>query len=630
MRKRTLHSLALCAAGTFLLLPSCVEVNDDYDLSGDIDMTINVGGDLTLPTSGTVKLKMKDILDLDEDGIIQAIGEDSVYYLEKGADKPTTFEFDLPTIDVEDPTLEPFELKFTVPSLDELLAHFSLPAAIEAVVKANKDNLAMLETLLGDEARIIRESPELPLDREFEMLKYDFSMPKEVTGLKYIGFSQPMQPDFDLSTNMPAGELVLHNVNAEFPAMLNHDNITFGGTWLGHLNEHGLHQYNVPDTVLRYNEHTRLNLEFVGIDLTMRPEPENRPWERADHPDGKLHLQEEVAMHGEVMVRGSIMDFISLAGTQFKMVANIKMKAPEIGDVTVMVDPEINPESTTIELNDLPDFLTENDVTVVLQQPAIRLDIVAEETTTHEPLPVKVECWGALETDKGVSVYLGSESAPDITIGGKVNSSWCIWDGTSQPVWGDEYSYYQAENLVNIIREIPERIDMSFDARIKQEYITIPLGTSYNASIDYNVECPLALAKGSKIVYSETVDGLGADLDGIEVKELRITAQLHVEDADGGNNIPFDKLDLTVMPLDKNGNPIDGVRVDPLVDVNSGDEIVLHLTCEEGAMDELESLTFEVAAKVTTDSAAPLSAKTTVQLTNVGIGIIGGVVADLN
>ena len=29
MRKKALHSLALCVAGSFLLLPSCVEVNDD-------------------------------------------------------------------------------------------------------------------------------------------------------------------------------------------------------------------------------------------------------------------------------------------------------------------------------------------------------------------------------------------------------------------------------------------------------------------------------------------------------------------------------------------------------------------------------------------------------------------------
>ncbi len=633
MRKKALHSLALCAAGAFLLLPSCVEVNDDYDLSGDIDMTIGAGGNLALPTSGTVKMKMKDILDLEEDGVVRPMGEDSVYYLIEGADKPSTFEFDLPDIEVDDPTLEPFEMAFSIPNLETLL-ETALPGDGNAVIRQqvldNRNDLALLETILGDKATVEYESPEIPLERDVEMLNYDFTIPDEVAGLKYVGFSKPMQPDFDLTTTMPAGKLVLHHVNAEFPAMLDHDNITFGGTWLGHLNEHGLHQYNVPDTTLTNGVHTRLQLEFVGIDLTMRPTPEDCPWERVDHPDGKLILEEDVAMHGTVTVRGTIFDFVALAGESFKMQANIKMKAPEIGEVVVMVDPEINPESTTIELNDLPDFLTENDVTVILQQPTIRLDVMAEEVNTHEALPVVVDCWGALDTDKGINVNLGSEAYPEITIGGEVNSSWCIWDGASQPAWGSEYSYYQATGLTHIIEEIPNRIDLSFDARVKQEYVTIPLGTSYKATIDYNVECPLALAAGSKIVYSETVDELGGDLDGIEVKELKITAMLHVEDADGGSNIPFDKLDLTVTPLDKNGNPVAGIQVDPLLDVNSGDKIVLHLTCAEGAMENLDALTFEVAAKVTTDSAAPLSAKTTVQLTDVSIELIGGVIADLN
>lgn len=633
MSTRNLRFLTLCVVGSFLLLPSCLEVNDDYDLNKDIDMTIGVGGDLTLPTSNTVKLKMKDILDLEEDGIVQAVGVDSIYYLIEGTDNPSTFEFDLPSIKVSDSTLDPFEMSFTIPSLESLLTSFypgEENATIRNFVLSNKDNLDLLKDFIGDDAVIVRESPEIDLERGFNVLSYEFEIPKEVVGLKYIDFStHPMQPDFDLTTTMPKGELVLHHVNAEFPAMLNHDNITFGGTWLGHLNEHGLHQYNVPDTILTNGKHTRLNLEFIGIDLEARPE-ENRPWERVEHPDGILSLNEEVAMHGSVTVRGSILDFVSLAGSTFKMIATIKMKAPQIDNVTVKVDPEINPESTSIELNDLPDFLTENDVTVILKQPAVRLDIFAEEVTTHDPLPVTIQCWGALKTDKGVEISLGDAIAPEIRVGGEVDSRWCIWDGEEKPHWGDEYSYYQAMNLTHIIEQIPNRIDIDFDACVEQEYITIPLGTSFKATIDYKVECPLALAAGSKIVYSETVDDLSADLDGIEVKGLKITAKLLVEDKNGGNSIPFNKLDLIVKPLDKNGNEIDGIRVDPLEGVSSGENIVIHMTCEKGAMEDLESLTFEVACRVTNDDAAPLSANTTIQLTNVTIGVEGGVVVDLN
>lgn len=611
-------------AGACLLLPSCVEVNDDYDLSKDIDMTIGVGGDLTLPTSNTVKMKMKDILDLEEDGIIKPMGEDEIYYLVEGADTPSSFDFDLPVITVNDPSLEPFKLSFTVPTLQTLLGSFGLPQQTIDYVVANKDNVALLEALLGDEAHAQKESPDIELNRGFNVLNYDFTMPDEVMALKEISFSVPMQPDFDLTTDMPAGQLGLHGVFAEFPAILDHDNITFGGTWLGHLNEEGRHQYNLPkDVWLKRGEHTRLELEFVGIDMSANP------WERAAHNNGMLTIAESVAMHGTVTVRGSIIDFLALAGETFTLTATISMKAPQIGNVTVVVDPEINPESTTIELNDLPDFLTDNDVTVVLQQPAIRLNVVAAEAKTNEPLPVMVDCWGELNTDKGISVGIGSEQAPEIHIGGVVNSDWCIWDGL-KPAWGDAYAYYNAVGLTNIIEQIPNRIDLSFDARVRQEYVTLSLGTSYKATIDYNVECPLALAAGSKIVYTETVDDLHKDLEDFEVKALKITAKLHVESPGGDDRVPFDKLDLTVKPLDLNGNPIAGIVVSPLVDANSGDLIEVNLTCEEGAMKALDALEFEVAAKVTEENAAPLSAKTTVQLTDVSVGIIGGVIADLN
>ena len=126
------------------------------------------------------------------------------------------------------------------------------------------------------------------------------------------------------------------------------------------------------------------------------------------------------------------------------------------------------------------------------------------------------------------------------------------------------------------------------------------------------------------------MEDLNADLDGIEFKGLKITAQLLVEDKNGGNSIPFNELDLSVKALDVDGNEIEGICVDPLEGVSSGETIVLYLTCEESAMKQLDALTFEVACRVTNNDAAPLSANTTIQLTNVTIGIEGGVVVDLN
>lgn len=636
MRKKNFQFFTLCVASSFLLLPSCVEVNDDYDLNKDIDMTLGVGGDLTLPTSSTVKMKMKDILDLEEDGIIQAVGEDKIYYLIEGADEPSTFEFDLPNIKVEKPKPVSFKLKFSVPDLKTLLNSFNLNLPQGVTVDMLVENTDMIGDLLPEE--LLNEnhvSPELELEYGFDALKFDFTMPNEVLALDSIGFYPHLMPSFMLGTeNMSAGKLVLHDVYAEFPGILNHNDITHGGTWRGELNEDGRHVYNLPkDILLVDGVNADFDMTFVGINLFDDGSDDCPwPWDRRkpEYNSGVFKIEENVAMHGFVTIEGTIIDFIELAGDECYLRADIQLSAPEIGEVRVIVDPEINPKSTSIELNDLPDFLTDNEVTVVLQQPAIRLDITASEKTTGEPLPVFVNCWGELNTDKGKTVNLSSVDAANIQIGGTVNSNWCIWDGVL-PVWGDEYSYYQADGLTHIIEQIPNRIDIDFNASVVEDWISVKLGTSYRAVIDYNVECPLALASGSKIVYTETVDDLHKDIEDFDVKGLTVTAQLHVESPDGEENIPFDKLDLTVTPMDLNGNPMtNDIIITKLEGLDTDAKIEINLTSKEGALKKLNALTFEVAARVTENNAAPLSELTTIQLTNVCVGIVGGVIADLN
>ena len=65
MRKKHLRFAMLGLCTTSFLLFSCVD--KDYDLSKDIDLTIQVGGDLSLPGCNTEEITLKKIFDLDED-----------------------------------------------------------------------------------------------------------------------------------------------------------------------------------------------------------------------------------------------------------------------------------------------------------------------------------------------------------------------------------------------------------------------------------------------------------------------------------------------------------------------------------------------------------------------------------
>ena len=75
--------VGICAIG-LIGLNSCLRVDDTYDLEKDIDMTITVGGDLSIPGSNTEGIKLADLLDLEEDGVIQADANGDYHLLQNG------------------------------------------------------------------------------------------------------------------------------------------------------------------------------------------------------------------------------------------------------------------------------------------------------------------------------------------------------------------------------------------------------------------------------------------------------------------------------------------------------------------------------------------------------------------
>ncbi|MCD8317796.1 MAG: hypothetical protein LUC45_02585 [Paraprevotella sp.] len=63
-RKHFETSLLAVAFSPFLFI-ACID--ESYDLTKDIDMTITVGGNLSIPGSSTEEFTLADIMDLDEE-----------------------------------------------------------------------------------------------------------------------------------------------------------------------------------------------------------------------------------------------------------------------------------------------------------------------------------------------------------------------------------------------------------------------------------------------------------------------------------------------------------------------------------------------------------------------------------
>ena len=69
MNKRRLIKASLwTTALSPFFFASCVD--DSYDLTKDIDMTITVGGDLSIPGSGTEEFTLEEIMDLEDNSVV--------------------------------------------------------------------------------------------------------------------------------------------------------------------------------------------------------------------------------------------------------------------------------------------------------------------------------------------------------------------------------------------------------------------------------------------------------------------------------------------------------------------------------------------------------------------------------
>ena len=92
MNKRRLIKASLwTTALSPFFFASCVD--DSYDLTKDIDMTITVGGDLSIPGSGTEEFTLEEIMDLEDNSVVKADAQGN-YALNKADTTETDVEID--------------------------------------------------------------------------------------------------------------------------------------------------------------------------------------------------------------------------------------------------------------------------------------------------------------------------------------------------------------------------------------------------------------------------------------------------------------------------------------------------------------------------------------------------------
>lgn len=570
MKKRLTNKTFSCA---FVLLSSCMLscVDSEYDLSKDLDMTVTVGGEnLTIPASNTKNITLEKIFDLNEESTVKADADGNYALSQTGKGSNTR-------VSIEEITIKSSEIALQS-ARTELNYMMSPSGTLEATVNDKTSFSIDKRNITTDVTELYSSDVIMPA-----------SLRMNIEGSNSLTLKKGFQiefPDYMTITTTDQRVKITGSVL----------------TFIQDINVSQNSALYIPIQV------TRIDFESMGTGKGLVA-------------PGHLVIADDINISGTSTTTG---------GSAIQMIMDTEIKIDEIQltQVTAKVNPEINVSIDPITINNLPDFLKDEQVRIDMTDPKIYL-------TVSNTSPVEVNFSGVLKSYKDgkllASVPVG-QSPNLITIPGNQPDEYIIClHRLNNHVEGADASV-TVENLNDLIETIPDEIRMdNIEAKASDKRCTIVLGSTYNVKTDYEINAPLQFNEGTNIVYSDVIDNWNKDVKDLSVKEVVITM-------DAQNSIPL-TMNMEVKAINKNGTVLNSISTEVSSQIAAGTmenakvtplKITLKST-DANAFKELDGLKYEVSATSSAETSGKVLNKNQyLRLENMTIKIKGGVTVDMN
>lgn len=552
-------------------------VDSKYDLDKDIDMTINVGGEyLTLPVGSTDTAFLSKIIEVEEGDILQPDAATRVYHLTKTDD-----------IDVNPTTVERVMITGAQTDLTQKI----------------------VENFSGSTSSVLTS---IEIANSLTATADDID-----EALKELGALSTQNPAIlDLTFGLEGtlhGDVKAENLVIQLPEFLKF--------------KEG--QVEAGNKLTLNGAFTPKQLEVVGYQFGTNAGEGVKPDENRS-----LTIEGEVSMKGKVVSSG-------ISGTgNLSLNLHVTLSEMAADFVTGVIQPDINAETTQIELNDLPDFLKDDATRLDITNPVIVLK-------ANNPLDTPIELDALLIPKKnnanieGHAVQVGAgygKTAVTLQPGNNVIAL-SRTEGVSVEGMTSNVIVADMNNLLEII---PDDIDVDLKPVVRNgDYYEVELGRDYQLAASYEVDVPLSFEQGLNIVYSDSIKDLNKDLKDVDKVTLKKANIILTVD----NAIPL-KLQLkpeNVQIKDVYGRELTGIEktieedkqyvmesVDGETPATS--EVVLNLSTVEdpGFLSKIDKICFKITAVTGGAAGVPLKDTQWLKVTNVKLTVPGGVNVDLN
>ena len=583
-KKRPLIAAALLLT-SFGITTSCID--NSYDLNKDIDMTISAGGEhLAIPVGYTEKITLDKIIELDEGDDLQIV--DGEYHLLK-KDNIDETNTSVKLVTVEE-SLNPIEPIKVLNNQEYDIKHEVLFENIgtEDVIEAQAHGIDKAVIEIGS---LTADTP----------TKLTLSFKIETTN------------------TIMYDRVTIGNMTITFP-----DFIKFEGGQSG-LNGQTLTITN--EIIYKNNPTFTKSLSIAKYSFGEKYGDGNKIKE--ENGDRILKIEEE-----KITIKTNGIVYGAQGSGSLSITPTVTLAEMAVSEVYGTIHRDIDVKPTEVELNNLPDFLQDDEIRLDITNPVFSFN-------ANNPLNTDVEMDGVLtgykdgKVTKIVKIGSGNGGA-SITLkpsGDKQQTISIVRD--EQTVVEANATKVVVPNLNDIIETIPDHINVELKPAVKTEqYYTVNLGQDYTLNSAYDIDIPLSFGSNLKIVYEETLDNFDLDLEDVDIKKAVLSIN-------AVNTIPLamEIKNDNVSALDANGNVIKDIDVtvegtiteskDGKTEVSSALNVNLNETAE-GAISKLDGLKLKITAVPGQATDVQLLSTQWMQLKDMKLKIPNGIKVDLN
>lgn len=526
---------SLCVAAGAIALSGCSK--EDLDL-GDIDGLIGTEVDFALPAvNSTHNITLDEVINLDGNDAIETDANGNYLFAQQaGADKvsPARPKIDPVTISVQSVKNLPVD----VTQLNNLFAEVkglgATQAAIDAAVDALQFPLRATDKINIYDLHATHE-PDIVSLTEVDVATLD-GKPTVTMALTFSPDLAAVVSQFDrLTVSLPD--------YTGFTAVYNNQQLTpqNGRITLTNVPATGATLQLTFNSLTQFNAHSESDdnyLIFTPTDIRVR---------------GYVNIEVEV---NKASIRtDALKNQLAAASTtnrQYSVNGQTTIRDVQITEVRGEFNPayDLNDGFGRVEINSLPDFLDDDDVRLILDNPVLTCDIssdidveaeinnpalVAHYDKTGETLRIPLPAFDV----KRHSAATGATTTR-IVISDKPVGDAC--DVALQPLGG--------ARLAQIIERIPDYITFDCTAGVKRGTTGhLILNKAYTVQPSFDIKAPLAFNEGTVIVYRDSIEGWKEDLEDLTLAagaEVTLTAEVE-------SQVPV-ALHVTATPIGLSDN----------------------------------------------------------------------------